>query len=541
MSVQKTFGTFLVILVAALFRKKFFCGFSSVALLAAGLCFLSVTSVQAYIRLPSVLNSNMVLQRDIPLKIWGKAEENEKIKVSFCGQNLETIADKDGFWQVVLKPVKAGGPFEMTVAGSVSEDPKVLVNILVGDVWVCSGQSNMAFDVQNCLNPKEEIENANYSEIRFFDSVRTVSKNEKWNLSGKWVACSPKTVKGFSAVAYFFGRELYKELKIPIGLINSSWGGTPAESWMSRKALESETDFLPILYWWEEKLEKYPAAKKIYEKQVKTWQALAQKEQSAGRPAPPPPPAPNGSSTDPWMPSGLYNSMIYPITNFGIKGAIWYQGESNADRSYQYRKLFPALITDWRKAWGQGDFPFFFVQLAGFGLGGSLWGELREAQLMTLSLPKTGMAVAIDIGDRTDIHPKNKQEVGRRLALNALKVAYNKDIVYSGPIYDKMVVEGKKIRIYFKNVGSGLSVGQGDDELIGFKVGNSKHRFSTANAVIEKNTVVVWSDDIDDPIAVRYGWADLPKCNLYNKEGLPASPFRTDDFQGLTYNRLRVY
>jgi sialate O-acetylesterase len=326
---------------------------------------------------------------------------------------------------------------------------------------------------------------------------------------------------------------------VPIGLIHTSWGGTPAEAWTSAAALAAEPELAPIGKDWEQKLADYPKSLEKYRNQLDEWHQASLKAETDGKPAPPPPQFPSDPYSSSWRAAGLYNGMVAPLIPYGIRGAIWYQGESNADRAYQYRKLFPVMIQDWRRAWGQGDFPFLFVQLAGFVQDWSpktTWAELREAQLRTLSLPKTGMAVAADIGDPYDIHPKNKQEVGRRLALAAQAIAYGKDVVYSGPVYESKTLEGDKIRLRFKHVTGGLTA-KGGKPLKGFEIAGEDRKFVPAQANIEGNTVVVRSDKVPRPVAVRYAWADYPECSLYNRAGLPASPFRTDDWPGVTADK----
>ncbi|UCF14994.1 MAG: hypothetical protein JSW59_16420, partial [Phycisphaerales bacterium] len=352
-----------------------------------------------------------------------------------------------------------------------------------------------------------------------------------------WSLCSPESVPGFSAVGYFFGRELHKELNVPIGLVHTSWGGTPAEAWTRREVLEAHDQFEPILARQADIIARYPQAYREYEQKLEEWNKAAEKAKADGEKPPRKPGAPRGPD-HPHSPAGLYNGMISPLVPYGIQGAIWYQGESNAGRAYQYRRLFPAMIKNWRKDWRQGNFPFLFVQLANFRAtkeepDESNWAELREAQSMTLSLPNTGMATIIDIGDANDIHPRNKQDVGKRLALWALAETYKKNLVYSGPIYESMKVESGKIRLSFDHVGSGL-VARGGEALTGFAIAGADRKFVWADARIDGNTVVVGSDDVDKPVAVRYAWADNPVCNLYNKENLPASPFRTDDWPGVT-------
>jgi len=338
-------------------------------------------------------------------------------------------------------------------------------------------------------------------------------------------------------VAYFFGRELHKELNVPVGLIHTSWGGTPAEAWTRREVLEADADFAPILKRYDDAVAKYPQAMEQYKQKLAEWKQAVEKAKAEGKKPPRRPRAPFGPG-NPHAPAGLYNAMIAPLIPYGIQGAIWYQGESNAGRAYQYRTLFPAMIKNWRDDWGRGKFSFLFVQLANFMKtkpepDESAWAELREAQSMTLALPNTGMAVIIDIGDAVDIHPKNKQDVGKRLALWPLAGIYGKKLVYSGPIYKSMKADGNSIILSFDHAGGGL-VAKGDGQLKGFSIAGADRKFVWADAKIEGNTVVVSSEKVSDPVAVRYAWADNPVCNLYNKEGLPATPFRTDDWPGVT-------
>jgi len=482
---------------------------------------LCVLPAAAAVKLPAVIGDHMVLQRDMKVPIWGTADPGEKVTVTLGDRQAVATADADGRWMVRLDPLKAGGPFEMTVAGS---NRITLKDILVGEVWVCSGQSNMAMQVKTAANAHQEIAAANYPDIRLFTVARLVAAAPQSDTKGTWVACSPQTVGDFSAAAYYFGRHLHKELNVPIGLIHTSWGGTPAEAWTSRATLEADPDLKAIVDRWDQELANARKAGSAAGNQQS-----APKGRKAGGDL--------AGSTD--RPSSLYNGMIQPLIPYAIRGAIWYQGEANAGRAYQYRKLFPAMIQDWRKAWGQGDFPFLFVQLANYQPrkpepADSAWAELREAQTMTLSLPKTGMAVIIDIGEGDNIHPKNKQDVGKRLALAALAIAYGRDIPYSGPMYDSMKIEGDKVRLTFRHVNGGLVAKGG--VLKGFAIAGDDRKFVWADAKIDGDTVVVHSDKVAKPKAVRYAWADNPECNLYNKAGLPASPFRTDDWPGVTAN-----
>jgi len=470
---------------------------------------------EAQLKLPSFFSDHMVFQRGQKIRVWGMAEPGTTIIVSLNGKTAKGKANVEGRWQVSLPAMKEGGPYELEVKAG--DEKMVLKDVYIGEVWIASGQSNMEFSVAGALNAEKEIKEANYPLIRLLHTPWKTTPQLQWDAECKWEVCSPQTVKNFSAVAYFFARELYKKLKVPIGMIESSVGGTPAEAWTSYKTLSSNPRFRYLLEPWEK-----------YDREVEKWRKEVEKAKREGKQEPPPPKAPNWEF---WRPAGLFNGMIAPFTLYPIRGAIWYQGESNVGRAEEYSVLFPAMIEDWRKAWGIGEFPFLFVQLANFmerkpEPSESAWAELREAQMAALRLPNTGMAVAIDIGEANDIHPKNKQDVGKRLALAALAKAYGFKIEYSGPLFERMEIEGNKARIFFTHTGSGL-VCKGD-KLLGFAIAGEDKKFVWADAKIEGKTVVVWSDKVQKPVAVRYAWADNPECNLYNKEGLPAVPFRTD-------------
>jgi len=628
-------------------------------------------SVAAKIKLPKLISDGMVLQRETELTIWGWASPKEHVEIEFMGKTYATISDKKGNWDIKLPKLKAGGPYKMIIKG---ENTITIKDILIGDVWLCSGQSNMELTMQRAKPLYEdEVANASNPNIRQFEvpDVYNFNAPQKDLPSGKWVIVTPKTILKFSAVAYFFAKELYEIYKIPIGLINASLGGSPAEAWMSEEALKEFPHYLQEAYKYRDstlikKIQKedrqrisswYRELHKKdlgYKNSEKPWYSLDIdttdwlpfnlpgywadqgagnlngvlwfrktfniSSDKAGKPArlllgriidadsvfvngifvgavsyqypprrykvpdgvlkegkneivirvinnagkggfvPDKPymlivkgdtinlkgkwlykvgaemPPLKGKTFIQWKPMGLFNAMIAPLLKYKIKGVIWYQGESNISRAIEYRKLFPALIKDWRKHWRNNKLPFLFVQLPNYGQPSSeptesWWALLREAQLMALKLPCTGMAVTIDIGEWNDIHPLNKKDVGKRLALWARKIAYGeKDIVYSGPIYKKMKKKGGKIILYFEHTGSGL-VAKGT-ELQGFSIAGQDKKFVGAKAeIIGKNKVVVWSEKVKNPVAVRYAWADNPEgANLYNKEGLPASPFRTDNW-----------
>jgi sialate O-acetylesterase len=487
--------------------------------------FLASVSAHAAVTLPKIIGDHMVIQADQKAPIWGKAAPGECVTVKCCCDERKAVADADGKWMVRL-PI-SGKDSTITIK-----------DVLVGEVWVGSGQSNMQWTVKDSANAEKEIAEADYPKMRLFYVERKSSQNPQWDCNGEWQVCTPETVPMFSAVLYFFGRDLHKALNRPVGLIHTSWGGTPAESWTSRGALEANPALAHIVKRTEELLQKYPEAKKDFDVKLADWQKQADQAKADGKEAPKRPNEPWGPD-HPWCASGLYNAMINPLLPYGIKGAIWYQGESNADRAYQYRTLFPAMIKDWRKAWGQGNFPFYWVQLANFMEPVAepeecAWAELREAQNMTLSLPNTGTAVIIDIGEAKNIHPKNKQDVGKRLALNAMAQTYDMPVIFSGPMYKSVKFKDGKAVVKFKN-GLGLNAKGGEPR--GFAIAGPDRKFYWAKAEIKNDKVIVWSEKVPNPVAVRYGWANNPPCNVYNGAGLPASPFRTDDWPGITANK----
>jgi sialate O-acetylesterase len=642
------------------------------------------------VKLPGIIGDHMVLQRDRAARIWGWASPSEEVKVEFNGQKVLTHAQLDGTWSATLTPLKAGGPYELVVIG---KNRLVVRDVLVGEVWVASGQSNMAVPVAGSKNADAEIAAANFPQIRHFRVSREPSDKVVEDISGQWKVCSPSTAGNFTAVGYYFARFLHGELKVPVGIINSSWGGTPAEAWTPLAALKREKINRGLLIAYEQTLPRYAEASKEYQAALAKYERhqkegkLHERQQDPGNKgyaqgwakkdfADTPWPTVelprtvddllngdggiwfrrevtlpetwaghplmlslgiiddydatywNGSNignttqktnpTDwymhvreyaipghlvtagrtvlavrvfddfldggfmdvpenmylkdtqtgqrislagawrwklevrldpakldvvPSMPLGpnnpnapgtLFNALIYPLRNFAIRGAIWYQGESNVGRFSEYPKLLSTLIQEWRAVWNEKDFPFGIVQLANFLAvqpdpnTGSAWAALREAQFtVSRTVPNTGIALAIDIGEAADVHPKNKQDVGRRLGLWALAKVYGHTVEYSGPIYKSMKVEGNKIRLSFDHVGGGLVAKGG--KLTGFAVAGADQKFVRAEARIDGENVVAWSDKVAKPAAIRYAWADNPICNLYNKAGLPASPFRTDE------------
>jgi sialate O-acetylesterase len=472
----------------------------------------------------------MVLQHNSEVSIWGWAKPNQVIslKASWNMEKIQTKANNEGSWIFKLDSPPPGGPYTIIISG---EDTITLKNIMVGEVWVCSGQSNMHYPVDKVDNSQIEIESANYPDIRFFTVQFDTASNPQKDCMGSWKICSPQTVSDFSAVSYFFGRNLHKELDVPIGLIHTSVGGSTAEAWIKREFIEKNPELNFLLKQFEE-------TKREYKQKINEWE-LEKKESEKGIDEPSKPLVLKKPHKGPYV---LYNAMIYPLLPYAVKGVIWYQGEANAKpgKARNYIKIFPALINSWRKEWGQENLPFYFVQLPNFReeqkepVEESDWAIVREAQLMTLqSVPNTGMAITIDLGEKDDIHPSNKQDVGKRLALWPLKKYYGKDLVFSGPVFKSMEKIGEDIRIHFQYTGSGL-ISEGDKPLKGFAIAGKDKEFFWADAkIIDCNTVSVTCNKVTDPIAVRYGWADNPICNLYNEEGLPASPFRTDDWDSI--------
>lgn len=485
---------------------------------------LGCLSAHAEVTLPALFGDHMVVQRNLPVHVWGRATPGEAVSVTFQSGTAAATADNIGYWSVHLPALDAGGPFTLTVKGA---NTVTLRDVLVGDVWVASGQSNMELRLRDALNGPGEIVVSNYPKIRFIQVANQTSPYPLDNINaGKgWLVSSPDTSGSLSAVAYFFARELQKHNGVPIGLLSSSWGGTPQEAWVSLKTISADASLMPVFSLWARMNEDTVAEKLRREIQLKAWQDAVNQAKAEGKPAPGRPYKANDNGE--WAPGGLYNAMIAPLTPFPIRGAIWYQGESNADadRVGIYGRLIESMIQDWRRAWGEGDFPFLLVQLPGFKNGGR-WPEAREAQRRALSLANTGMAITIDLGEPTNIHPKNKQDVGKRLALVAEGVADGEKIEYSGPLFRLAATEGNSIRVWFDHTGSGLVAKDG--ALKTFEVAGADHKFKAADANIDGASVVVSSASIPAPVYVRYGWSDFPDCNLFNSEGLPASPFQSE-------------
>lgn len=623
----------------------------------------------ANVKMPLLFSDGMVLQRNKPISVWGWADSGEKIEVAFNKQIQRTKADKNGKWLLYLKPEKAGGPFKMAIKG---KNSITIENVLVGEVWICSGQSNMEWTVGQAQNADYEISQADNPWIRQFLVDKDLNSTPKEELkAGSWKESSKKNTGSFTAVGYFFAKKVYNELKIPIGIINASWGGTCSETWTSREAFEKSPEFSSMIAnlpkgtmdsFLKNKLDALTAKIEALQKSKITSNLESQyKTASFDDSAWPEIHAPQlwnqqlgsldgtvwmrksfiiskedaskeallelgkiddedlsyvngievGKNTQ-WdkkriykipagtlkegintvavrvtdysggggifgddadlkltvgttivplagkwkfqvteiktdlspnsYPSLLYNAMINPLVPYSFQGVLWYQGEANATRAEQYKKAFPLLINDWRTKWNQGDFPFFFVQLSSFNeFGGnssvgSYWAELREAQAFTLNnVANTGMSVTADIGDPKDIHPKNKQDVGYRLAAIALNKVYGKGNVFSGPAYKSMETKADQVLLTFDNAESGLTVHDKYQYIKGFEIAGSDHVFHYAKAQIKGSQLLVWSDQVKNPQAVRYGWADdASDCNLYNAENFPAIPFRTDDWNTIS-------
>jgi sialate O-acetylesterase len=477
----------------------------------------------------SLFSDHMVLQRNVTVPVWGTANDGEKVTVIFQGQKV-TVTAKNGKWMARLKPLKAGGPFTMSITGT---NTVLIQDILVGEVWLCSGQSNMARQLgprpsQKLLTGWEkERDAANYPQIREYYVPLKYSAAPLEDRDSKWVVCSPETVKDFSAVGYFFARDLYNNLKIPVGILFSAYGGTPAEHWTSRAALENNPELNFMVKAYDQAMLDYPAKLEAFTKNqmamldmFRTDSAKAAEEK---RLLPRKPSAPANPSVG-RMISGLFNGMISPLVPYSIKGVCWYQGESNNNNPKIYQPILSALIADWRTNWKVPDLPFLIVQIAPFK---DMTPEIRESQLLVHKKTKnTALIVTTDCGDAEDIHPAFKQPVGERLALAARALAYGQSIEYSGPLYQSMKVEGNKVVLSFSHTGKGLMAKEG--ELTGFTIAGADGDLVPATATVSGDKIIVSSDSVRKPVAVRYGWANVPEGNLYNVEGLPASPFRTD-------------
>lgn len=534
-----------------------------------------LSPAHADVKLPAFFSDHMVLQRDIAAPVWGTAAPGEKVAVSFAGQTATATAGADGRWLAKLAPLKVSAtPEVLTVRGA---NTVAIQDVVVGDVWLASGQSNMDSPLSSGSSA-EALATANDPLLRFFKVAKTVAAEPQTDVKGKWDPSTPEAAKNFSAVAYFFAREIRRTQNVPVGVFNDAWGGTPIRTWMAVESLRTDSLLSKTLAEWQSALARHHAVKDqpelmaAYYKDMKDWEttvepaykaarkshdAEAAAARAAGRPAPaspkparpepsvPDPIAMPSSSKRPSTPTVAYNAMIAPIAPYGLRGFIWYQGEADASHGLEYRAHFPALIEGWRAAWKQGDLPFLWVQLPSNGKDAVPVASqgipfLREAQALALRLPATGMAVTLDIGDPDNVHPDNKVHTGGRLSLVARQKVYGEKIVGSGPLYRDHTIAGSTIRVRFSDIGGGLVVGTAPwrpagstpwpaDKLLGFYVAGADQQWVEATARIDGDAVVVSSPVVSAPVAVRYGWAASPRVNLYNREGLAASPFRTDD------------
>lgn len=516
--------------------------------------FLSTLSLHAELRVPAIIGDNMVLQQKQANPLWGWDTPGTEVTVKFAGQTKTAKAGEDGKWTVKLDALPANAqPATLTIQGSSSKELK---NVLVGEVWLCSGQSNMGFTVGSTWDADLTIAQAKYPQIRLISVPQVGTQEIQDDFKGQWEECSPTNVGSFTAVGYHYGRVLHEMLGVPVGLIDNAWGGSAAEAWVRRDTLEKDARFKDIIETWKRNeasfsQEAFDKEEAGYKAKADAWTAARKEAIKNG--SPPPAPmgrAPRNPMTGQHRPGNLYAGVLHPIIGYGIKGTIWYQGESNSARAKEYRELFPFMIEHWRKEWKQGDFPFYWVQLADYRdekpePGDSDWAELREAQTLTLSkLPNTGECVITDLGEANDIHPKNKVDVAERLARWALVKDYGFKLPYRSPTYKDMKVEGGKAILTFDHAETGLRVVD-VDQVRGFAICGEDRKWVWADAVIlpdsklsprtpRGNQVAVSSKLVAAPVAVRYAWADNPVANVYSADGLPVTPFRTDDFPMIT-------
>lgn len=502
-------------------------------LVAGGTVLAMTLPLIAAVRLPAVISDHMVLQADQRVPIWGWARPHEKIAVDLDGQKLITVADSQGKWRVRLEPLRAGQHLTLTVEGV---NKVVVRDVLIGEVWLGGGQSNMGLHVSEANRFDAEKAAADFPEIRMFTVELKSSAVPLDDCAGRWEVCSSTTVGNFSAALYFFGRELHQRLKTPVGLIHSSWGGTPIHPWISLPVLKKYPGYTNLVERKKKEIEAWPARKAKLDEQLKNWETAAAKVEALHQPAPPKPWNPGPPDSGKYMPGQLYNAMICPLIPYGIRGAIWYQGEANAgggsEGAADYADLCSRLISSWRSDWGRGDFPFIFTQLPGWNNDGDAsrvsWAYFREGQAKVLALTNTGMAVTIDIGEKDNIHPKNKQDVGHRLALVALANTYRQNVICSGPQFAKVESAVTEIKIHFLHAEGGLTAR--GSELKGFVVAGSDKKWHTATARIVGDVVIASCQEVPQPVAVRYAWANNPDGNLFNAAGLPAAPFRSCDW-----------
>lgn len=496
--------------------------------------------LRAEFKLPAIFSDHMVLQQKQTNPVWGWDAPGTKVTVTFAGQTKSVEADKTGAWRVKLDPVPANAqPQKITIAGTQKRE---INDVLVGEVWMCSGQSNMGMTLSGDWNGDLEAAASKLPNLRLIKVPRVGTQELQNDFVGAWSASDANSSSGFSAVGFMFGRYLHQILGVPVGLIDNSWGGSAAEAWVRRETIEKEARF-KLLMEATRKREadlQSDAAKAAYEKALAQWKETAAAAKAAGKPAPRPPQSPEQWLTGNARPGNIFAGVVHPTLGYGMKGVVWYQGESNASRAYEYRELFPFMIEQWRKEWKQGDFPFYWVQLADFRIeqakpGDSDWAELREAQTLTMKrVPNSGQAVIIDIGEGRDIHPKNKRDVAARLVRWALAKDYGLPFLYRSPEFKSLAIEGGKAVVTLDLFGGVL---RPFDvlEARGFAIcGEDKVWHPATGRIAGTNKIEVTSDKVAKPIAVRYAWADNPVCNLATMQGLPVTPFRTDDFEMIT-------
>ncbi len=493
------------------------------------------TNVRADVRLPKIFGSNMVLQRDMAVPVWGWAAPGEAVTVSIAGQEVKTTADTSGQWRVKLAPLAAPGPYTLTIT---AKNSVTFTNVAVGEVWLCSGQSNMDFGMNQVIDSTNEIRQAKYPQVRLLDLFYKTSAKPETDLDVHWDVCQPETLgtggffnSGFTGVGYYFGRELHQELNVPIGLIKAAWGGTRIEPWTAPEGFALDPKFSDIVKRIQESTPRYKAAMKNTVPPMEKWLAQTRDRLAQDKDVPPPPAWPKHELDDSGQPTGIYNGLIHPLAGFAMRGVIWYQGESNRDDGLLYTDRMRALIGGWRKIWGQGDFPFYFVQLAPFRYGDHPdWLMVTwEAQARALSIPNTGMAVTTDLVENiADIHPRNKKDVGHRLALQALAQTYGRtNVIFSGPVFDSMKLKDGRAKLTFAHADGGLKSRDGKP-LGWFEIAGDDGKFVAATASISgTNNIVVWNSKVKKPMDVRFGWNQEAMPNLVNGAGLPASPFRT--------------
>lgn len=509
--------------------------FGATAILAA-----LVTPTFAELRLPSLFTNHMVLQRDIPAPVWGWAEPEAEVAVVFGDQTKTTKADDQGKWQVVLEPLSLGEPRSLVVESN--DDRLEVTDVLVGDVWICSGQSNMEWPVERTQDRELELLGDGNPDIRLLTIPGEGLQTPADDFDGAWEECKPGSLRSFSAVGYYFAKRIHQATGVPIGLIDNSWGGSACEAWVPVEKLAGKKLYEPLLDRWAKIAEENDEAaiRAEYAKTYNAWKERMQAAIAAGEPIPGWP-GPSHALLQQHRPANLYNARVAPLIPFAIRGAIWYQGETNAGRAEQYQDLFPLMIESWREAWGRGDFPFYWVQLADFQAeqpnpGESAWAELREAQTMALDrLPNSGEAVIIDVGEGKDIHPKDKQTVGDRLARHALVNEYGLNIAHASPRLESFEMKEGLVVLTFGNCRSLTTFDT--NKLRGFAIAGDDKKWVWADAEISKDNrrqIIVSSPEVPEPVAVRYGWADNPVCNVYSASGLPLTPFRTDKWPGVT-------